>query len=396
MSADLPQQRGASDLAAAAQLRAPRQQGKDDVIVRPDPLMAAVRLDGLVEDWQLAPDAAGYTAVAVVESPEVRLAVECRCAPGVLCDEDGCAYCRDLDPSLPCPHDTFGDDQVDEAGASWSVQLLPGDGCTDCDGWGLDDAEQPCRSCVGTGRAVLEVPGPSAVHVVTIDGRPLHWRAGGHDERSAGFGVRDRMLSGTVPLHDFLRPVGPILDQGAEGECVGCGVVDATNSLRRQAGSGQLLTIDDAATIYRRAQQLDDRPGEGYVGTSVLAGLQAGVEAGLFGGYVWAFGTRDIAQAVLQVGPVIIGIPWLSGMSETGPGGLVIVQGEDQQVGHVLTVVGIRMTGPQDQPGPFFVWQNSWGDRYGDRGLGYIHHRDLAGLLHQQGEAAIPTVGPQH
>jgi hypothetical protein len=225
-------------------------------------------------------------------------------------------------------------------------------------------------------------------------GRRLDWRSR-HDPRSLSYGVRAR-LEASAPIVDHVWPVGPVLDQGAEGACVGFAVADASNVLER-AGlvppDGKLCDADDAGRLYRFAQTVDEVPGEDYTGTSVLAGMQAGVEAGLFGGYLWAFGTRDIAQAVLQRGPVVIGIPWLSGMYETGPGGLVVVEGEEVG-GHCLAVVGIRQKGPQGQPGPYFIWLNSWGPDYGAGGLGYVHHRDLAGLLHGRGEAAIPTATP--
>lgn len=226
--------------------------------------------------------------------------------------------------------------------------------------------------------------------------RSLTWRSR-HDPRSLSFGVR-ALLAGSAPLTDHVWPVGPVLDQGTEGQCVGCAVVDAANVLELAGHhhDGELLDITDAAAIYKRAQKLDEVPGEAYSGTSVLAGMKAGVESGLFGGYRWAFGTRDVAQAVLQVGPVVVGVPWLSGMYDTGPGGLVQITGDAKGIGHCLAVVGIRLKGPQGQPGPFFVWQNSWGPSYGDGGLGYIHHRDLAALLHGTGEAAIPMPGPQH
>jgi C1A family cysteine protease len=56
-------------------------------------------------------------------------------------------------------------------------------------------------------------------------------------------------------------------------------------------------------------------------------------------------------------------------------------------------VVGLLLRGPQGQVGPYFVLQNSWGEGWGDHGLGYIHHRDLAQLLRGGGEAAFPTFG---
>jgi hypothetical protein len=230
----------------------------------------------------------------------------------------------------------------------------------------------------------------------SFSGTPaLDWRPN-HDERSLGFGVRER-LTGSAPLTNVLLSTGPALDQGAEGACVGFGTADAGNVLRLLArpGTRELLGDTDATELYRLAQKLDQVPGESYEGTSVLGGMKAGQQSGLWGGYLWAFGTKDIAQALLhRRGPVVIGIPWFDGMYETGPRGVVRVGGA-LVGGHCLAVVGLQLTGPNGEPGVHFIWQNSWGPSYGDEGLGYIANRDLVGLLRQQGEAAIPTAAPQ-
>jgi hypothetical protein len=235
----------------------------------------------------------------------------------------------------------------------------------------------------------LDVPAPSRVAPV------LDWRSR-HDERSRDFGLRER-LTASAPLTNVLLSTGPALDQGTEGDCVGFGSIDAANVLRltRSPGTTELLDAGDAVDLYRLAQKRDQIPGEAYTGTSVLGGMKAGQERGLWGGYLWAFGTRDIAQALLQRhGPVVIGIPWFDGMYATGPRGVVKVGGA-LVGGHCLAVVGLQLTGPNGEPGIHFIWQNSWGPSYGDEGLGYIANRDLAGLLRRQGEAAIPTAAAQ-
>jgi hypothetical protein len=254
-------------------------------------------------------------------------------------------------------------------------------------------AESPLPPSPSLPPAPTAAPDPAPVFI-SEQPRSLTW-ASRHDPRSLAYGVR-AALAGSAPLTDRLLPVDVVLDQGTEGQCVGCAVVDATNVLRdladpRPGG----LDLSAASAIYRRAQQIDEMPGEAYSGTSVLAGMQAAVEAGYFGGYRWAFGTRDVAQAVLQLGPVVVGVPWLSGMYETGPGGLVTLTGQDTGQGHALVVVGLKLKGPQGQPGPYFAWLNSWGESYGEHGIGWIHHRDLAALLHGTGEAAIPLPEPQ-
>jgi hypothetical protein len=237
---------------------------------------------------------------------------------------------------------------------------------------------------------VPAVAPPAPAPVFSSEQHRLTWRSR-HDPRSLQFGMR-RGLAGSAPLTDHVWPVGPVIDQGVEGCCVGAGIVDAVNAMAPGGPDGGL---PEAQALYRAAQRLDDVPGEDYTGTSVLAGLQAARAAGLVGGYVWCFGTKDVAQAVLQRGPVVVGVPWLSGMYDTGPGGLVELAGEDTGAGHCLAVVGIKVRGPQGQLGPYFVWQNSWGTGYGDGGLGYVHHRDLARLLHGTGEAAVPTAAVQ-
>ena len=60
----------------------------------------------------------------------------------------------------------------------------------------------------------------------------------------------------------------------------------------------------------------------------------------------------------------------------------------------MLAVVGMLLA-HEGRPGPWFVLQNSYGETWGDGGLGYVHHRDLAVLLRGNGEAAFPTRTPQ-
>jgi hypothetical protein len=235
---------------------------------------------------------------------------------------------------------------------------------------------------------------PQPAPVFIPERQPVLTWAPRHDERSRAYGVRPRLL-GSAPLTDHELPVGPIFDQGSEGACFGMAGTAARNTIELLAGRPARYTADDALTLYRLAQRRDEVPGEAYTGTSVTGGMSAGVELGAWGGYLWDFGTRDVAQTILKLQrPVIVGVTWLSGMYDTGPGGLVQLTGDDEGLGHCLSVFGIRLKGPQGQPGPYFCWQNSWSTSYGDDGIGYIHHRDLAALLHGTGEAAVPTDTP--
>jgi hypothetical protein len=255
-------------------------------------------------------------------------------------------------------------------------------------------------------------PVPPADEVVTVTpeqaravgGAPrrvLNWTSR-HDPASLAFGVRAR-LSAPAPLVDKTWQHGPILDQGtapplslhdASG-CTGHAAVNAANvlALAHLPASAPIHAEDlygheDAMRAYDRAQELDDVPGQDYPGTSVLAAMKAGQEFGWWSSYSWAFGTRDVAQALLQVGPVVIGIPWLSGMTTPSPDGIITVGGEDQG-GHCLCLFALRMS-LAGRAGPWFGALQTWGESVGDHGVIWFHHKDMARLLHAVGEAAIP------
>jgi hypothetical protein len=355
-------------------------------------LAGALRADAAADDWRAKVRADVDQLVHDIDAeafdrmharsagpPAGSIAVPvCTCPDAHGYCRDDCGYCTALSDDMPCPADVVAD--AGDDAASWS----PG------------PVEVPGPLEPGP----VEVPGPlEEVAPVGPDPRGVlahpGWRSR-HDPASRGFAVVDR-LAGKAPLRDVHLPWTPVLDQGKEGACVGFGVADAVNVLRVLSGGPGVTFLDNAAALdlYHQAQRVDDVPGEAYTGTSVLAGMKAGRADGYFGGYLWDFGTSAIAQTLLQLHtPVVVGVPWSEAMYETGPGGLVRLGGKVVG-GHCLCIVGLVLKGPQDQPGPYFIWRNSWGTGYGEGGDGYVHHRDLAALLARQGEAAVPVVGVQ-
>jgi hypothetical protein len=367
-------------------------------------LAGALRVDQLGDDWrakvrsdvdQLVDD--GVVDAAIADEFAGQLVDDiaalatpsdagCTCpSPAGLCRDD-CAHCTALPDEAPCPATTSTRRRRRDDGRGRSARRRADRPVTVSDGRGrrfsgfCARARSPAGSLAARdARAMLAHPG---------------WRSR-HDPASRSFGVVDR-LAGKAPLRDVHLPWTPVLNQGKEGACVGFGVADAVNVLRA-SGAPVPAFIDDAGALdlYHAAQRVDDIPGESYTGTSVLAGMKAGAGAGLFGGYLWDFGTSAIAQTLLQLHtPVVVGVPWFDGMYDTGPGGVVHVAGK-LVGGHCLCIVGLSMKGPNGEPGPWFVWRNSWGESYGVGGDGFVHHRDLGKLLRGQGEAAVPTVTAQ-
>lgn len=221
--------------------------------------------------------------------------------------------------------------------------------------------------------------------------RTLDW-VPQHDPRSWNFSMRS-----ILPLFLEKRPVfwkeGIVLDQGREGACVGYGW---TGELLAEpfAPEEQPLTAaaeSYASLAYRRAQKIDPWPGEDYSGTSVLAGAKIMQEDGQIDGYRWAFGAGDIRDTIITTGPVVIGIPWYSGMYRTDANGIVQVHG-DKVGGHCVVVTGYHPEYEIDgKTEEVFQWRNSWGESYGKGGSGIIRFGALAELLEEFGESCIPV-----
>lgn len=226
------------------------------------------------------------------------------------------------------------------------------------------------------------------------------------DERSRGYSIRNLVPVGTVRRRNKIWKLGPILDQGREGACVGFGwTAEALANpigVRLEWMIAPVPHYPDAFArhIYREAQKIDEWEGEAYEGTSVLAGAKVMNRVHLLRSYHWAFDIEAVADAVIARGPVVIGIPWYSGMYEA-PGGILTPAGY-LVGGHCLIVVGYAKDGGrvktpegnylQNNLGEdALVLQNSWGPDWGIDGLALIRKTDLKNLLADHGEACIPT-----
>lgn len=215
-----------------------------------------------------------------------------------------------------------------------------------------------------------------------------------HDERSRSYGIRT--ILPTVEEEPKRWSMGPVLDQGYEGACVGFGwTAELLGSPRPDPKADVTKGEAYAKSIYREAQRIDEWPGEEYEGTSVLAGAKVVQSKGHIGMYRWAFSIEEVRDAVIAEGPVVIGVPWYEAMYHTRPSGLVEVGGP-LVGGHCLTLreyhPGKRLRG-EDYHSRFkgFTWRNSWGPGYGVNGDGFIRYEDLRDLLNEWGEACVPV-----
>lgn len=221
--------------------------------------------------------------------------------------------------------------------------------------------------------------------------RKLDWKPR-FDERSRNFPV-SAIVRKAVRRKNKLWKVGPILDQGQEGACVGFGwtaealatpVAVNLNKIKARAPKEPNAF---AQYLYRFAKTIDEYEGEDYDGTSVLAGAKAMQTFSLLKEYRWAFTMDELIDGLIAKGPVVLGIPWYEGMYEA-PNGVLKVSGENVG-GHCILAVGYRVASPKAGGKDTVILQNSWGTSWGINGLAEIEVSELAKLVNE-GEACLP------
>ena len=209
------------------------------------------------------------------------------------------------------------------------------------------------------------------------------------DKRSRNYPVM-ATISGTLKPRSYTWRCDTHLDQGPDGACVGF-------SLAHELAARPVCVEGmDAAfakeKVYWEAQKIDPWDGGSYPGasptyegTSVLAGVQTLRKLGYIKEYRWAFGLDDLIMAVGYKGPAVLGLPWYDGMFKVHPCGMIHVTGK-QVGGHAILCKGVSITKRT------FTLHNSWGPGWGNGGDAFISWDEMDRLLHEQGEAAIPTV----
>lgn len=201
------------------------------------------------------------------------------------------------------------------------------------------------------------------------------------DPKSRAFLSRD--LLEADPITTKVWPLSICLDQGNEGACVGFGF---SHELAAEPAPVPGVTNEKAIALYKRAQDLDEWPGNKYEGTSVLAGAKACQEGGFLDAYFWATSALEVAQAISHIGPVVIGVDWLTGMEEPDAVGFIHAVGS-KRGGHCVCLHGVF----NKEGTIWFRGQNSWGTAWGDKGGFFIALSDLQVLVDSQGAFCVPT-----
>lgn len=209
------------------------------------------------------------------------------------------------------------------------------------------------------------------------------------DERSRAYPIRALLSSEQLeaPARSYTWSVPVSLDQGTEGACVGFAWA---HEVAARPAANPRISGAYARAIYHRARQLDQWAGEGYEGTSVIAGAKATTELAELAEYRWAFGLDDLARAVAYKGPAVLGLNWYTGMLAPDSEGRIRPTGQIEG-GHAILLPRVtgeryRVAGARRR---LYVY-NSWGRR-GGWPWAWLSWDDAERLLHEDGEACIPV-----
>jgi hypothetical protein len=134
--------------------------------------------------------------------------------------------------------------------------------------------------------------------------------------------------------------------------------------------------------FYRACQDRDPWPGHNYPGTSVRTGAQVLQELGIVKEYRWANNSEEIAQTLLNLGPVVVGTGWTRDMATPDHNGLIRSTGTSMG-GHAYLLNGV------DYTKKLFRIKNSWGKEWGKDGHAFISFEDFDGLLVHGGDACV-------
>lgn len=250
---------------------------------------------------------------------------------------------------------------------------------------------------------IIEEPTPLKDGSTTLD--PRLDRLPEFDERSRGYGIRTLLADyGDDAVRSFTWKCDTFNDQGREGACVGF-------SWSHEMAAKPVPIVAGPSTamrIYKRAQLIDQWPGENYSGTSVLAGAKAVQELvnpqskkSVMPEYRWAFSLKDLVQAIAYKGPAVLGVNWYQGQFSPDSDGFIHVTGPIMG-GHAILAKGVKIIKLDKTKGfswtntdldkSYVVLHNSWGPGWGQHGTCKISLTDLGRLLDERGEACIPVL----
>ena len=169
-------------------------------------------------------------------------------------------------------------------------------------------------------------------------------------------------------------------DQGSQPHCVGYAWAHWLEL--GPVGHTAPAPVVNPDTIYHTAQQVDEWEGSDYAGTSVRAGAKVLQVTGFVESYLWATDAQTVMDAVLGVGPVVVGTRWTEDMFRPNAEGFITDSGVAAG-GHAYVIDGAN------QVRGVVRIRNSWGRGWGKSGRAWMDGETLERLIAAEGEACL-------
>ena len=173
-------------------------------------------------------------------------------------------------------------------------------------------------------------------------------------------------------------------DQGRTPQCTAYGMLHLVeNGPRTWAPRSPGGLVMNPADLYRLAQELDEIPGTNYDGSTTRGVCKAAKQLGLIGSYWWVPNAPSVIDAIVNGHPVLIGVPWYTGMFTPNSEGVIKPTGRVEG-GHLVFLNGAN------RKRQMIRGLNSWGMNWGVKGRFWMHQEDLNVLVTQRwGEAVV-------
>lgn len=214
-------------------------------------------------------------------------------------------------------------------------------------------------------------------------------RATDRDERNKDHGIRRLRAEPAPDRSRFWLPGPNWLDQGNTGHCGGMAAANEA-----QASPVRVPAVDTAwgHDFYYEIKRRRWDPWGLEDGTSTQAVMRLYVARGLARAYAWGFNMGDLDRQ-LELGTVLCGTSWLTGMFSPNADGVIHATGADEG-GHLWVCSGryLNYRAPSGRTyGRAYRVLNSWG-RWGRSRWAVLPHDEMDHVVFGlNGEVGVPV-----